>query len=93
MLPRAVLLELGPRDETMAVASDFELNARAAAMGRRFGLIAAPLMAHRVSDASASAKNPLITFLEGIYVFQKNVVPMLAAKSALHLIIRSSTTR
>jgi glycosyltransferase involved in cell wall biosynthesis len=86
MLPRAIHLQIGPRDNTMAVASDFELHSRAYAKGFRFGLVPLPLVVHRLSEGSASSKNPIITFLEGIYVLQKNILPMIAAKSALHLI-------
>ncbi len=86
MLPRAVHTRVGPRDTTMAVASDFEFWTRAHALGCRFGMMHEPLLSYRLHEDSVSRRDQLMTFLETSYVLHKNVLPAINARQARHLI-------
>jgi GT2 family glycosyltransferase len=88
MLPRAVHERVGPRDTTMAIASDFELWTRAHALGCRFGMVQEPLLSYRLHEGSVSRRDQRATFLEISYLLHKNVVSTIAAQQALHLVLK-----
>ena len=86
MLPRAVHERIGPRDTTMAVASDFEQWTRAHGLGCRFGMVHEPLLSYRLHEDSVSRRDQLVTFLEISYLLHKNVLPAICAQQTHHLI-------
>jgi GT2 family glycosyltransferase len=86
MIARAAHERVGLRDASMAVGTDFELWTRAYAQGCRFGLLQTRLLNYRLHDDSVSRRDVLTTYLEISYLLQKNILPVIEARSALHLI-------
>ena len=86
MMRRSVFDRIGPRDSSMAVASDFEFWTRAYVQGCRFAMLGIPLATHRIHENSVGRRDRATTFLNMIYVVQKNILPAIEAKQAFHLL-------
>ena len=88
LMKRSAFDRIGPRDETMTTASDYEHWTRAHAYGCRFGIVQSALLCYRLHDENASAQDPIAPFLEMTYALKNSVLPAMEASSALHLIPR-----
>ncbi len=72
MLMRSAHERIGPRDSTMAIASDLDFWVRAYALGYRFGVVPIPLLAYRLHEDSVSQRDPAsASFLRCLTCFRK----------------------
>jgi glycosyltransferase involved in cell wall biosynthesis len=86
LIARHVFDEIGHRDATLAIASDYEFWVRAHACGHLFGTVAIPLLCYRIHENNVSMHDRQTVFLEQCYVMQKTILPTIARRSAHHLL-------
>ena len=89
LIARRVFDEIGYRDATLAIVSDYEFWVRAHARGFTFGMIDRPLICYRIHDKNVSMSDPRTVFLELCYVMQKTILPSIEDRYAMHLLTRA----
>jgi glycosyltransferase involved in cell wall biosynthesis len=86
LITRSVFDQIGLRDPTLSIASDYEFWVRAHSRGYRFGMVSIPLLCYRIHDKNASMKDQQIAFLEQCYVLQKTILSTIESRAARHLL-------